>query len=70
MGSLSKESFDAFLESLKRAGVAIYNESELRERLAEARRWQYAFATLALAGSSGPAEQAGQASGHGAHDAS
>ena len=38
MGSLSKESFDAFLESLKRAGVAIYNESELRERLAEARR--------------------------------
>ena len=50
MGSLSKESFDAFLESLKRAGVAIYNESELRERLAEARRWQYAFATLASAG--------------------
>ena len=50
MGSLSKESFDAFLEALKRAGVAIYTESELRERLAEARRWQYAFATLASNG--------------------
>lgn len=50
MDRLSKESFDAFLESLKQAGVTIYNESELRERLAEARRWQYAFATLASNG--------------------
>lgn len=50
MGGLSKKSFDVFLESLKRAGVAIYNENELRERLAEARHWQYAFATLASNG--------------------
>ena len=36
MGSLSTESFEEFLESLKKAGVAITNERELRERLAEA----------------------------------
>ena len=47
MGSLSNESFDEFLDSLKQAGVAISNERELRERLAEAQRWRFAFATLA-----------------------
>ncbi|MBA3998280.1 MAG: hypothetical protein C0489_06000 [Candidatus Accumulibacter sp.] len=50
MGSLSNESFDQFLDSLKQAGVAIRNESELRERLAEAQRWRFAFATLASNG--------------------
>jgi hypothetical protein len=50
MGSLSTESFDEFLDSLKKAGVAISNELELRERLAEAQRWRYAFATLASNG--------------------
>jgi len=35
MGSLSTESFDEFLDSLKKAGVAISNELELRERLAD-----------------------------------
>ncbi len=52
MGSLSNESFDEFLDSLKRAGVAISNERELRERLAEAQRWRYAFSTLATNGRS------------------
>ena len=50
MGSLSTESFDEFLDSLKEAGVAISNELELRERLAEAQRWRYAFSTLATNG--------------------
>ena len=50
MGSLSTESFDEFLDSLKKAGVSISNELELRERLAEAQRWRYAFATLATNG--------------------
>ncbi|QEL63819.1 hypothetical protein OTERR_03430 [Oryzomicrobium terrae] len=50
MGSLSNESFDDFLDSLKRAGVVISNEQELRERLAEAQRWRYAFTTLASNG--------------------
>ena len=50
MGSLSNESFEEFLDSLKRAGIAITNERELRERLAEAQRWQFAFATLAANG--------------------
>jgi hypothetical protein len=50
MGSLSCESFTEFLESLKVAGIVISNESELRVRLAEAQRWQYAFATLAANG--------------------
>jgi hypothetical protein len=50
MGSLSTESFADFLESLKRAGIAILNERELRERLAEAQRWHFAFATLAANG--------------------
>jgi len=50
MGSLSNESFDEFLDSLKQAGIEITNERELRERLAEAQRWRYAFATLASNG--------------------
>jgi hypothetical protein len=50
MGSLSTESFDEFLDSLKQAGVAISNERELRERLAEAQRWRFAFQTLASNG--------------------
>jgi hypothetical protein len=50
MGSLSEESFADFLDSLKRAGIAIINEGELRERLAEAQRWRFAFATLAANG--------------------
>lgn len=51
MGSLSNESFDEFLDSLKQAGVVISNERELRERLAEVQRWRFAFATLASCGS-------------------
>jgi hypothetical protein len=50
MGRLSDESYERFLESLKEAGIAILNEDELRARLAEAQRWQYAFATLAANG--------------------
>ena len=41
MGSLSNESFDQFLDSLKNAGITISNEAELRERLAEAQRWRF-----------------------------
>ena len=52
MGSLSNESFDVFLDSLKKAGVEISNEQELRERLAEAQWWRYAFTTLASNGRS------------------
>lgn len=51
MGSLSKESFEDFLESLKQAGIDIVRESEVRERLAEVRRWRDAFTTLASNGS-------------------
>ena len=47
MGSLSNESFDEFLDSLKQAGVAISNERELRERLAETQRWRFALALFA-----------------------
>ena len=50
MGSLSNESFEQFLDSLKQAGVAISNERELRERLAEVQRWRFAFSTLASNG--------------------
>ncbi|HEX8987622.1 MAG TPA: hypothetical protein VF816_06650 [Rhodocyclaceae bacterium] len=50
MGSSCKESFEEFLELLKRAGIAITNEAELRERLAESHRWRYAFKTLAANG--------------------
>lgn len=52
MGSLSNESFDEFIDSLKHAGVAISNERELRERLAETQRWRFAFSTLASNGRS------------------
>ena len=51
MGSLSKESFEEFLESLKQAGIDIIRESEVRERLAEVRRWRDAFTTIASNGS-------------------
>jgi hypothetical protein len=50
MGSLSNESFEQFLDSLKKAGITISNETELRERLAEAQRWRFAFQTLAANG--------------------
>ena len=51
MGSLDKESFEEFLDSLKQAGVVISNECDLRDRLAEVQRWRFAFATLASYGS-------------------
>jgi hypothetical protein len=51
MGSLSKESFEEFLESLKQDGIEIIKESEVRERLAEVRRWRDAFITIASNGS-------------------
>ncbi|GAA5158622.1 hypothetical protein [Viridibacterium curvum] len=50
MGQQSHETIDAFLDSLKRAGVKISNEQELRERLVEARLWHMAFMTLAAHG--------------------
>lgn len=52
MGNLSSEPYDVFLDSLKRAGIEISNETELRERMAEAQRWRYAFMTLAANGKS------------------
>lgn len=52
MGRLDYEPFEEFLNSLKKAGVEIINEQELRERLAEAQRWRYAFDTLAMNGRS------------------
>jgi hypothetical protein len=52
MGRFGTESFDEFLSSLKRLGIVISNELELRERMAEARRWRYAFTTLASNGRS------------------
>jgi len=52
MGSLSNESFEQFLDSLKKAGITISNEAQLRERLAEAQRWRFAFQTLAANGKS------------------
>ena len=50
MGSLSIESFEQFLDSLKKAGITISKESELRERLAETQLWHFAFQTLAANG--------------------
>lgn len=50
MGSLSNESIDQFLDSLKKTGITISKEAELRERLAEARLWHFAFQTLAANG--------------------
>lgn len=46
------QSYVEFLESIKAAGVAITNENELRERLAETGRWRFAFMTLAANGRS------------------
>ena len=51
MVSISKESFEEFLESLKHGGVDIIKESEVRERLAEVRRWRDAFLTIVSNGS-------------------
>ncbi len=50
MGSLSNESFGEFLDSLKKAGIEIVNEREVRERLGEVQRWRDAFTTLARNG--------------------
>jgi hypothetical protein len=50
MGSLSTESFEQFIDSLKKAGITISKEAELRERLAEVERWRFAFQTLAANG--------------------
>lgn len=50
MGSSCQESYDEFLDLLKRAGIEITNEAELRERLAESHRWKFAFKTLAANG--------------------
>lgn len=50
MGILSNESYEAFIDHLKRAGIVISKEAELRERLAEAALWQTAFQTLAANG--------------------
>lgn len=50
MGSLSTESFEQFLDSLKKAGISISNEAELRARLGEVQHWRYAFQTLAANG--------------------
>lgn len=50
MGKACDESYAVFLESLKEAGVAITNEAELRERLAETDLWRFAFMTLARNG--------------------
>lgn len=50
MGRLSNESFEHFLDSLKKAGITICREAELRERLAETQLWHFAFQTLAANG--------------------
>ncbi|MGB8517169.1 MAG: hypothetical protein WCD45_04690 [Gallionella sp.] len=50
MGNLSNESFEQFLDSLKKAGITISKEAELRERLAEVQLWRVAFQTLAANG--------------------
>lgn len=41
-----QEESTLFIQSLKRAGIAIGNEQEVIERLSEAREWHYAFTTL------------------------
>ena len=50
MGNAIDESFGEFLESLKQAGIKIDNEQNLKERLAEAAHWRYAFRTMAANG--------------------
>jgi len=52
MGSLSYETFEQFLDSLKQAGITVTNEAELRQRLAEAYNWRFAFQTMAANGRS------------------
>jgi hypothetical protein len=39
-----------FIQSLKSAGIAIHNEREVIERLAESREWHFAFTTLVKQG--------------------
>ncbi|WP_223293706.1 hypothetical protein [Gallionella capsiferriformans] len=46
MGKLDTDSFEQFLESIKQAGVVIFNEHDLRERMAEAHNWRFAFTTM------------------------
>jgi hypothetical protein len=50
MGKLDTDSFEQFLESIKQAGVVINNESALRERMAEAFNWRFAFTTMVANG--------------------
>jgi len=50
MGKLDTDSFEQFLESIKQAGVAIFNEAALRERMAEAHNWRFAFTTMVANG--------------------
>ncbi|MBL8397032.1 MAG: hypothetical protein JNL84_02645 [Candidatus Accumulibacter sp.] len=50
MSQIPVEPFAEFVDSLKQAGVAISNEEELRERLAETPHWRFAFATLVAYG--------------------
>ena len=50
MGKLDTDSFDEFLESIKQAGVVIFNEPALRERMAEAHNWRFAFTTMVANG--------------------
>lgn len=50
MGKLDTDSFEQFLESIKQAGVVIFNESALRERMAEAHNWRFAFTTMVANG--------------------
>jgi hypothetical protein len=52
MKEVREEPVEEFVDSLKQAGVAISNEEELLERLAEAQRWRFAFATLVAYGQS------------------
>lgn len=46
----SQKESTLFIQSLKRAGIAIGNEEQVIERLEEAREWHYAFSTLAKQG--------------------
>lgn len=50
MGKLDTDSFEQFLESIKNAGVVIFNEEALRERMAEAHNWRFAFTTMVANG--------------------
>jgi hypothetical protein len=50
MGKLDTDSFDQFLALIKKAGVVIFNEGALRERMAEAHNWRFAFTTMVANG--------------------